>query len=73
MKTEEEYNTNIINLIYGCPSHQENSNCPFRMVREKEFNGRFKWINSLTLPTKKEIYQHHMACFFKHQVQNNVE
>jgi CRISPR/Cas system CSM-associated protein Csm5 (group 7 of RAMP superfamily) len=65
LKEEKNYDYRIIQLIYSCPLNQKKRNCPFRKIRTKDFNKKIKWLKSLSLATKKSIYQYHLICYLK--------
>ena len=65
LKEEKDYDHRIIQLIYSCPLSQKKSNCPLKHIREKTFNQKTKWLQSLSLATKKSIYQYHLICCLK--------
>ncbi|MCI5162639.1 MAG: hypothetical protein D3917_11610 [Candidatus Electrothrix sp. AX5] len=65
LKKAEDYDKKIIQLIYSCPLNQKKTNCPFRKIRTKDFNKKTNWIKSLSLTTKKSIYQYHLVCYLK--------
>jgi hypothetical protein len=70
-KTEEEYDARITSLAYSCPMYNQDSQCPLKEIRKKSFNQRIKWLSSLSLETKKNIYQNHLLCFFKKKADCN--
>ncbi|MCI5166310.1 MAG: hypothetical protein D3903_09485 [Candidatus Electrothrix sp. GM3_4] len=65
LKKAEDYDKKIIQLIYSCPLNQKKTDCPFRKIRTKDFNKKTNWIKSLSLATKKSIYQYHLTCYLK--------
>lgn len=65
LKEEKDYDLRIIQLIYSCPIRQQKRNCPFQRIRKKDFNKKIKWLKSLSLATKKSIYQYHLICYLK--------
>jgi hypothetical protein len=70
--SEEEYKSKLIGLAYTCPLEQEYPNCPLKEVRGKNFSDKIRWVNSLSLPTKKTIYKYHLLCYSRNRCQFNV-
>ncbi|WP_339135532.1 MAG: hypothetical protein WGN25_18175 [Candidatus Electrothrix sp. GW3-4] len=70
--SEEEFKSKLIALAYACPLEQESPNCPLKKVREKNFSDKIKWVNSLSLPTKKTIYKYHLLCISKNKKKQEV-
>lgn len=64
---EEEYQPKLIALAYSCPLEREYLHCPLKEVRTRSFSDKLKWLNSLSLPTKKTIYNYHLLCYAKHK------
>jgi len=71
--SEEEFKSKLIALSYACPLEKEGSNCPVKRVRGKNFSDKLKWVNSLSLPTKKTIYKYHLLCFSKNKNKKKQE
>ncbi|MDU9050944.1 MAG: hypothetical protein Q3M30_19005 [Candidatus Electrothrix sp. Rat3] len=65
LKNEEDYNQKIIQLIYSCPCNQKKITCPLGDIRTKDFKKKIKWLKSLSLATKKTIYEYHLICYLK--------
>ncbi|WP_446008066.1 hypothetical protein [Candidatus Electrothrix sp.] len=65
--SEEEYRSKLIALAYACPLDQDHPDCPLKTIRKRGFTGKMKWIDSLSLPTKKTLYKYHLLCYAKHK------
>ncbi|MCI5218835.1 MAG: hypothetical protein D3914_06510 [Candidatus Electrothrix sp. LOE2] len=65
LKEEKDYDHRIIQLIYSCPLNQKKRNCPFQSIRKKDFTRKIEWLKSLSLATKKSLYQYHLICCLK--------
>ena len=64
--TEDDYSNEIISLAHLCPLCLENPNCPLKGVRKRGLADRLKWLDKLSVYTKKTIYQYHLQCYCKH-------
>lgn len=67
LKEEKDYDHRIIQLLYACPLKQKKRTCPLINIRTKDFNTKINWLKSLSLATKKLLYQHHLTCYLKNR------
>jgi hypothetical protein len=57
-----DYYLNYYGLMFNCPFDSELENCSLKRMRQKDAKDRLKYYQTLTLPEKDHMINHHHQC-----------